>query len=74
MAPSWYNRSEIPRARENDYAPERITARQDFIREHTGSPAEHVAQYSLYPGTLRAGGPFKYTPAIASTGPQHRAR
>ena len=42
----------IPRDRENDYAPEPIKARQEFVREHTASPLEHVASYSLDPETL----------------------
>lgn len=43
----------IPRDRADDYAPVAIKARQEFVREHTDSPAEHVASYSLDPGTLR---------------------
>ncbi len=42
----------IPRDSENDYGDAAIKARQEFIRTHTGSPAEHVAQYSLDPATL----------------------
>ena len=42
----------IPRDREDDYAPEPIRARQDFVREQTGSTLEHVTSYSLDPGTL----------------------
>lgn len=42
----------IPRDRDDDYAGPAIAARQDFIREHTSSAAEHVASYSLDPGTL----------------------
>ena len=42
----------IPRDRTDDYAPAAIQARQEFVREHTESPAEHVAEYSLDPTTL----------------------
>jgi hydroxymethylglutaryl-CoA reductase (NADPH) len=42
----------IPRDRENDYGDGAIKARQDFIREHTGSPVEHTAHYSLDPTSL----------------------
>ena len=42
----------IPRDRDNDYAPAPIKARQEFVREHTDSAVEHVASYSLDPGTL----------------------
>ncbi len=42
----------IPRDPADDYSPTAITARQEFIREHTCSPAEHVANYSLDPLTL----------------------
>ncbi len=42
----------IPRDPEFDYGAAAIKARQDFVREHTSSAAEHVAQYSLDPGTL----------------------
>ena len=42
----------IPRDKENDYAPAPIKARQEFVREQTGAPVEHVAHYSLDPGTL----------------------
>jgi hydroxymethylglutaryl-CoA reductase (NADPH) len=42
----------IPRDRADDYSPGAIKARQEFIREHTSSSAEHVAHYSLDPQTL----------------------
>jgi hydroxymethylglutaryl-CoA reductase (NADPH) len=42
----------IPRDREDDYGPEIIKQRQEFARENTGSPLEHVSSYSLDPGTL----------------------
>ncbi|MET3962841.1 hydroxymethylglutaryl-CoA reductase (NADPH) [Marmoricola sp. OAE513] len=42
----------IPRDKTDDYSAAAIAARQEFIREHTGSAAEHVAHYSLDPGTL----------------------
>lgn len=43
----------IPRDRTDDHAPAAIKARQEFVREHTDSSAEHVASYSLDPTTLR---------------------
>lgn len=42
----------IPRDKTDDYSPAAIKARQEFIRENTGSPAQHVTNYSLDPGTL----------------------
>ncbi|MCZ4499294.1 MAG: hydroxymethylglutaryl-CoA reductase [Marmoricola sp.] len=42
----------IPRDRDDDYGPEAIAARQEFIREHTGASLEHQSQYSLDPTTL----------------------
>ena len=42
----------IPRDSGNDYAPEPIRARQEFVREQTGSALEHVASYSLDPTVL----------------------
>jgi hydroxymethylglutaryl-CoA reductase (NADPH) len=42
----------IPRDSTDDYTASAIKARQEFIREHTDSPAEHVANYSLDPSTL----------------------
>jgi hydroxymethylglutaryl-CoA reductase (NADPH) len=42
----------IPRDPADDYSAAAIKARQEFVREHTGSPAEHVASYSLDPSTL----------------------
>lgn len=42
----------IPRDRENDYSDAAIKARQELIREHTASRAEHVSHYSLDPQTL----------------------
>src|SRR5690348_1390339 len=42
----------IPRDQHNDYAPEPIKARQEFVRSQTESAAEHVTRYSLDPGTL----------------------
>ncbi len=42
----------IPRDRENDYAPEPITARQELIRSETDAPLEHTSSYSLDPSTL----------------------
>ncbi|RNL65529.1 hydroxymethylglutaryl-CoA reductase [Nocardioides marmoriginsengisoli] len=42
----------IPRDRDDDYGAAAIKARQDFVREHTGSRVEHQASYSLDPSTL----------------------
>src|SRR3954447_22946825 len=42
----------IPRDRDDDYGPEPIKARQEFVREHTGASLEHVSSYSLDPTTL----------------------
>ena len=42
----------IPRDRTDDYSPAAIKARQEFVRQHSSSPAEHVAHYSLDPSTL----------------------
>ncbi|GAA1925298.1 hydroxymethylglutaryl-CoA reductase [Nocardioides marmoribigeumensis] len=41
----------IPRE-DDDYAPTAIEGRQRHVREHTDSPLEHVASYSLDPTTL----------------------
>lgn len=42
----------IPRDRDDDYAAAAIKARQEFVRERTDSPLEHVTSYSLDPATL----------------------
>jgi hydroxymethylglutaryl-CoA reductase (NADPH) len=42
----------IPRDRENDYSTQAVKARQEFVREHTGSAIEHVSSYTLDPETL----------------------
>ena len=42
----------IPRDRDDDYGPEPIRARQEFVREQTGSAVEHVSSYSLDPAML----------------------
>lgn len=42
----------IPRDRTDDYSPSAIGARQEFVRQQTGSAAEHVAHYSLDPSSL----------------------
>jgi len=42
----------IPRDKADDYADAAITARQEFVREHTGSAVRHQASYSLDPATL----------------------
>lgn len=43
----------IPRDRTDDYTPAAIKARQEFVREHTHTSAEHVTSYSLDPSTLQ---------------------
>ncbi len=42
----------IPRDKDDDYGPEPIAARQQFVREVTGSNLEHVASYTLDPAAL----------------------
>lgn len=42
----------IPRDRDDDYSEAAIKARQELVREHTDSRLDHVASYSLDPGTL----------------------
>ena len=42
----------IPRDRDDDYSARAIKARQEFVREQTGSAIEHVSSYTLDPGTL----------------------
>jgi hydroxymethylglutaryl-CoA reductase (NADPH) len=42
----------IPRDRDDDYAPEPIKARQELIRDNTGSVLDHASTYSLDPSTL----------------------
>ena len=42
----------IPRDSENDYSSEAVKARQEFVREQTGSAIEHVSSYTLDPETL----------------------
>jgi hydroxymethylglutaryl-CoA reductase (NADPH) len=37
----------VPRDRENDYTPEAVQARLEFLRERTGASLEHVGQYSF---------------------------
>jgi hypothetical protein len=45
-------RDRIPRYRDDDYGPDAIRARQEFVREQTGSSIEHVSSYSLDPSVL----------------------
>jgi len=42
-------RVSVPCDKENNYAPEIIRARQDFVRSLTGAKLEHVASYSFDP-------------------------
>jgi hydroxymethylglutaryl-CoA reductase (NADPH) len=46
--------TKIPRDRDDDYTPEAIEARQEFVRDRTGVELEHVPQYSFDPN-LTAG-------------------
>jgi hydroxymethylglutaryl-CoA reductase (NADPH) len=46
--------TKIPRDRDDDYTPEAIQARQEFVRDRTGVELEHVPQYSFDPN-LTAG-------------------
>ena len=41
--------TKIPRDREDDYTPEAVKARQEFVREQTGVELEHVPQFSFDP-------------------------
>ncbi|MEZ0580339.1 hydroxymethylglutaryl-CoA reductase [Nocardioides sp. MH1] len=42
----------IPRDRDDDYGVAAVKARQELVRDRTGSPLEHVASHSLDPATL----------------------
>ncbi len=42
----------IPRDPADDYTAAAVAARQEFVRQHTESRVDHVASYSLDPGTL----------------------
>lgn len=44
--------SKIPRDKHNDYHPEIITKRQNFIQKQTGTQLHHLKQYSFSPETL----------------------
>jgi len=41
----------IPRDRDDDYAPEAVAARAEFIREQTGVTPDHLSSYSLDPAS-----------------------
>jgi hydroxymethylglutaryl-CoA reductase (NADPH) len=43
----------IPYDKENDQAPEIIQARQEFLREYTGTSPKHIFQYSIDPASTR---------------------
>jgi len=43
----------IPRDAENDYGDTIVTARQEFIQEHTGAELTHVRQFSFDPSVTR---------------------
>ena len=45
-------RVSIPRDKIDDYSPEAIKTRQQFVKDFTGAELKHVAQYSLEPHTL----------------------
>ena len=42
----------IPRAKDNDYTAEMAATRRQFIKEQTGKPLHHVAQFSFDPALL----------------------
>jgi hydroxymethylglutaryl-CoA reductase (NADPH) len=42
----------IPRDRDDDYAPDPIAARQELIRDETGSALQHASSFSVDPSTL----------------------
>jgi hydroxymethylglutaryl-CoA reductase (NADPH) len=42
----------VPRDREKDYTHDMAQTRREFARERTGADLEHMAHYSLDPGTL----------------------
>jgi hydroxymethylglutaryl-CoA reductase (NADPH) len=42
-------RDGIPRDRGDDYGPEIIAARQEYLRRHTGTSLEHLTRYSFDP-------------------------
>ncbi len=42
----------IPRDEKDDYSTDAIKARQQFYSEFSGAPIEHVANYSIDPGSL----------------------
>jgi hydroxymethylglutaryl-CoA reductase (NADPH) len=41
----------IPRDRDDDYSPEAIQSRQEFVAQYTGKTPEHITHYSLDPHT-----------------------
>jgi hydroxymethylglutaryl-CoA reductase (NADPH) len=43
----------LPRDAEDDYSPDIIRQRQEFIRENTGSSLKHITQYSIDPHVTR---------------------
>jgi hydroxymethylglutaryl-CoA reductase (NADPH) len=43
----------IPRDLENDYAPEIVRQRQEFVEAFTGKKLEHIPAYSFEPGMIR---------------------
>src|SRR6476469_3853261 len=42
----------VPRDRANDYSPEAISARQDFVQERTGVELRNVGAFSFDPGSV----------------------
>jgi hydroxymethylglutaryl-CoA reductase (NADPH) len=46
--------TKIPRDRDDDYTPDAIKARHEFLQDRTGARLEHIPQYSFDP-TLTAG-------------------
>jgi hydroxymethylglutaryl-CoA reductase (NADPH) len=45
------HRIQIPRDRDDDYTPEAVTRRAEFVREQTGVDLKHVTSYSCDPAT-----------------------
>ena len=49
VAPPAEHHDGIPRDRTDDYSPEIIAARQQYLSEYTGAKLEHITQYSFDP-------------------------
>ena len=44
--------NKIPRSNDNDYSPEIIAERQQFLEERTGATLEHTRQFSFDPASM----------------------